>query len=70
VFNLAFSINPNNFIALKLDGSSLWQLEHACQGDRDEMMNIAAADLKPLHLLPFDHCGKTTVITPLCSLPS
>jgi aminoglycoside phosphotransferase len=70
VFNLTSSISPNNFIALKLDGSSLWQLEHACQGDRDEMKNIAAADLKSLHLLPFDHCGKTTAVTPLCTLLS
>jgi hypothetical protein len=69
VFNLTSkSANQNSFIALISGGRNLWQLETIDRSDRYEISSIAA--FKPLHLLPFHHCGKETVVTPFWTLHS
>gem|GEM_PF-5734673 len=65
MLNLLTSLTPNYFTAQERSESNLWQLEDANRGDFEKI-----ADIQSLHLLPFYHCGKATVTTPIRMLVS
>jgi hypothetical protein len=60
------STHQNYFTARQVCEQSLRQAEFVDHGNScDEIANIEAMDIKLLHLLPLNLCGKITVITPL-----
>jgi hypothetical protein len=68
---LMFKLSTNSaqqdyFTARQLCVQSLWQPEFVDRGNScDEITSIEATNIKSLHLLPLNLCGKVTAITPL-----
>jgi hypothetical protein len=60
-----YSVALSYFTVQQRGEISLWQLENVDRGNFGEMSIFDIAATKPLHLLPFDHCGKITDTTRL-----